>query len=348
MRGGGESHLCLLLSMVVAESSSFSLSYVLPLRLTSAGPAQVLTPYIAWLGARAELIVVDGSDPEIFARNAELWSRHATHVAPDAHLDYDNGKVNGVTTGVRLATNDQVVLADDDVRYDQDGLTAMTRLLEEADLVIPQNYFDPLVWHAMWDTSRSLLNRAFGYDFPGTLGIRRSRFMEMGGYDGNVLFENLELIRTVSAAGGVVRSAPDLFVRRLPPTSHHFWSQRIRQAYDDFALPGRMFTWLAIGPLVARLTARRRMKALLASLLLGVGVAEVGRRKNGGARVFPARCALFAPLWLLERGMCAWLALIQRNLRGGVVYRGRVIERAANAPRRSVAAPVARDIPRQS
>ena len=329
---------------MVGESSGSSLSYVLPLRLSSAGSADVLTPYIAWLGTRTELIIVDGSMRDLFVRNAERWGAHAKHVKPDPHLAYANGKVNGVTTGVRLAGNDRVVIADDDVRYDDAGLARMLRLLGDADLVIPQNYFDPPVWHAMWDTSRSLLNRAVGYDFPGTMGIRRSTFVTMGGYDGDVLFENLELIRTVSRAGGVVHTAPDLFVRRLPPTADHFRLQRVRQAYDDFALPVRMLTWLSIVPTVTSLIARRRKRLLLSLALVSVGIAEVGRRKDDGRRVFPARCAWFAPVWLMERALCAWLALINRTLRGGVVYGDGIIERAAN-PGRSGATRVRRGIP---
>ena len=38
------------------------------------------------------------------------------------------------------------------------------------DLVRPQNYFEPLPWHARWDTARTLLNRGLGRDYPGTLG----------------------------------------------------------------------------------------------------------------------------------------------------------------------------------
>jgi len=36
--------------------------------------------------------------------------------------------------------------------------------LAGADLVGPQNFFDPLPWHARWDSARTLLNRASGGD----------------------------------------------------------------------------------------------------------------------------------------------------------------------------------------
>ena len=52
------------------------------------------------------------------------------------------------------------------------------------------------------------------------------------------MFENLELVRTVVAAGGQERLAQELFVRRISSTARHLMGQRVRQAYDKFAPPG--------------------------------------------------------------------------------------------------------------
>ena len=57
------------------------------------------------------------------------------------------------------------------------------------------------------------------------------------------MFENLELVKTIEAAGGRQIVASDLFVRRLPLTTHHFVNQRIRQAYDDLARPVRFASY---------------------------------------------------------------------------------------------------------
>jgi hypothetical protein len=255
------------------------------------------------------------------------------HLAVDADLTGRSGKVNGVITGVRAAGHERVVLADDDVRYDDAVLDRVVDLLGEADLVRPQNYFDPLPWHAAWDTARTLLNRAFGADFPGTLAVRRSSFLAVGGYDGDCLFENLELLRTIEASGGTVASPLDLYVRRLPPDTRHFWSQRVRQAYDDFALPWRMAAELAVVPATAALAARRRPLPLLAAAAAVSGAAEVGRRRAGGAARFPPVCSLLAPVWVAERGVCAWLAVWARLHRGGVAYAGTVFSKSASSPR---------------
>jgi len=310
-----------------------SLSYVLPLRLQDEADLDELTAYLRTIGDVAEVIVVDGSPDTLFVQHSRAWGRLVRHVRPDPRHASLMGKVAGVMTGVELASHDLVVVADDDVRYDQRTLARMADLLEGADLVWPQNYFDPLPWHAAWDTGRTLLNRAAGHDFPGTLGVRRSTLLDAGGYDGDVMFENLELRRTIEVAGGRVVTPLDLYVRRSPPTTEHFFSQRVRQAYDDLAIPGRLALFLAIVPAGAAGLARGRWKALAGAAAGIVGLAEIGRRRAGGRAVFPARASLFAPLWVLERSVTSWMALWERFARGGVRYGDGRIRSAASSYR---------------
>ena len=124
------------------------------------------------------------------------------------------------------------------MRYERKTLAEGLDLLQDADLIVPQNVFTTWPWHARWDTARQLINRALGSDYPGTVLVRRDMLADRG-YHGDVLFENLQLMRTVTARGGVIRRARGLYVGR-PPTTRHFLSQRIRQAYDDFAQPTRL------------------------------------------------------------------------------------------------------------
>ncbi|PLS75325.1 MAG: hypothetical protein CYG61_07850, partial [Actinobacteria bacterium] len=251
-------------------------SYVLPLRWQQPASVEELTSYLRRLARDMEVIVVDGSPEEVFDHHHRLWHPFVVHIPPDADLQFLYGKVNGVLTGVRRASHDAVVLADDDVRYARSELERVVAGLATADLVRPQNYFSPLPWHARWDTARSLVNRALGGDFPGTLGVRRSTVLDMGGYDGDVLFENLELMRTIEAFGGRVADDPGCLVRRLPPTTRHFWGQRVRQAYDELARPPRMVASLALLPLASWLAARRRFSLLGAAMAATVALAEVG------------------------------------------------------------------------
>jgi hypothetical protein len=308
--------------------------YLLPLRwqTDSSGLAE-LTGYLRRISATCDVLIVDGSPPGVFARHHDSWAGFARHVRPDLDLDYRNGKVNGVVTGMRAAAAERVVIADDDVRYDDRSLARALARLDDADIVVPQNYFDPLPWHAAWDSARILLNRGLGMDYPGTLAVRRAAFWSAGCYDGDVLFENLELMRTLRAGGARLAPAPDVLVRRLPPDVRHFAGQRVRQAYDSLAQPPRLAAELALLPAAALATVTRHYRLLAGAAGTAVAIAELGRRRHGGAAVFPWYVPLLAPVWLAERSVCSWLALGCR-LRGGVRYSGQRLPRAATPVRK--------------
>jgi Glycosyl transferase family 2 len=318
-----------------------SVSYVLPLRWAESGPIEELSAYLRSIAQVAdEILVVDGSPAPIFAEHSAALRGLARHLAPHPDLDFQMGKVNGVLTGVRECSGELIVLADDDVRYDPSTLRDTVELLDGADLVRPQNYFDEMPWHARWDTARSLLNRVFTGDptfpvgdFPGTLAVRRSALLATGGYDGDALFENLELMRTIRAAGGRVVTPLDLYVARRPPSAAHFLSQRVRQAYDDFAIPARIGAFLALAPFAAHSSRRGRVHRLLIGALASIVLAEIGRRRAGGAKRFPPSGSLLAPAWMAERSLCSWLALVAK-LRGGVLYGGGRLRHSATPLRR--------------
>jgi hypothetical protein len=313
-------------------SGTLELSYVLPLRWHDSAGRVELTDYLHQLRASCrDIIIIDGSPPDVFAANELAWGSWTLHIPPDPDTACKMGKVAGVNTGLRHAHHERVVIADDDVRYEPIALERIAKLLRDYDLVRPQNFFAPLPWHARWDTARTLLNRAVGADFPGTLAVRRSPIIRGGGYDGDVMFENLELIRTVEAQGGQTCAPLDLYVRRLPPTSRHFVGQRTRQAYDDFAIPARMTIWLSLLPLTAAVLSKRRwVEAGTAAAGISL-LAERGRRRAGGSRVFPASSSLLAPLWVIERAVCSWLAVLQRLRFGGVRYGEEIIQTAAHS-----------------
>jgi hypothetical protein len=324
--------------MSMADSG---VSYVLPLRWTESGPIEELSAYLRSIAEVAdEIFVVDGSPAPVFAEHGTALLGVARHLAPHPDLDFQMGKVNGVLTGVRECSGELIVLADDDVRYDPSTLRQTVELLDGADLVRPQNYFDEMPWHARWDTARSLLNRVFTGDptfpvgdFPGTLAVRRSALLATGGYDGDALFENLELMRTIRAAGGRVATPLDLYVARRPPSAAHFISQRVRQAYDDFAIPARIGAFLTLVPFAAHSSRRGRVHRLLIGALASMILAEIGRRRAGGAKRFPPSGSLLAPAWVAERSLCSWLALAAK-LRGGVLYGGGRLRHSATPLRR--------------
>ena len=303
--------------------------YVLPLRWHDDSELAELTAYLREISRYARVLVIDGSPDELFDNHARAWAGLVRHLRPEP-FGYLNGKVNGVRTGLLHARAERVVIADDDVRYDADTLRCTVDLLYEADLVGPQNVFDPMPWHAVWDTGRTLLNRSVAADYPGTFAVRRSTFLEMGGYDGDVLFENLELMRTVRAFGGRVVRPLGVYVPRRAAGLDRFLDQRVRQAYDDLAQPWRMATYLPVVPLL--LSGRRGRLVVAAALASAVGLAEVGRRRAGGRQAFPVAATFAAPAWVLERSVCSWVALGQRLLFGGVRYSGQRLAVAAHSP----------------
>ncbi len=316
-------------------------TYVLPLRRDrfDARATAELSRYLGDLAPPVRVVVADGSPAPVRALHAASWDDAARTVAVAAPSPGCNGKVVGVLAGLATATTPAVVLADDDVRWESATLDRALAALDEADVVVPQNVFDPAPWHARWDTARSLVNRALGHGWAGTLVLRRGALGPQG-YDARVLFENLEFERTVLARGGRVAHRPDLFVVRRPPGVRAFREQRVRQAYDSFAQPARLLAELALAPLLAACVvgaarsdgARRTAGTAVALTVLGSGVlvAEVGRRTAGGAAAWPPTAALWAPAWLLERAVCVWVALAWR-LRGGVPYRGTRIRCAAHS-----------------
>jgi len=128
-----------------------------------------------------------------------------------------------------------------------------------------------LPWHARWDTTRSIINYLFGGYWPKTWGVREPTLMKAGGYSGDVLFENLEMVRTVQAVGGQEAAALDLVMTHRPPTAQHSLSQRTRQAYDEWARPVHFATQLAMLPAAMWITRK-------------------GATSAGGSRRFEHRC----------------------------------------------------------
>lgn len=311
--------------------------YLLPIRRSTGEPLdQELAAYLRRLAMSLdEVVVVDGSDPAEFTEHRRVWGPSVRHIAPDPALACLNGKVHGVLTGLFDTTADRLVIADDDVRYDDRTLDAVLAALDTADLVIPQNVFEPMPWHAAWDTSRSLINRCFSVDSPGTLAVRTAALLQIGGYDGDVMYENLELVRTMRAAGSTVVTRPDVVVARRPPTARRFFEQRHRQAYDDFAHPFKPWLFLTVIPLLSVLAVRnprRFLRTLWATVTGSWLMAEYGRRRHGGAGAISGAARWWAPVWILERSVAIWWALGER-LTGGVRYRGGRIPVAAHTGR---------------
>ena len=275
--------------------------------------------------AGCEVLVVDGSPREVFDAHGEAWLGACVHAPVDPQYKYLNGKVNGIHTGVALAAHERIILADDDIRYTPDDVRRMAHLLDSFEMVRPQNYLSPLPVWARTEAARMLINRAWiaEGDYPGTLGVRRGAMRRLGHYDGDVLFDNEEIVRHFRAKGARLRYARDFFILKRPPSFRKWVEQRPRQAYEDFVMRAKTLFFAALLPaLLVLWAAAGGRAALVAAAAVACGSALFAARGlgDGAARFFPPWLCLYAPLWVAERVLSTYWAFYWRVAYGGYPF----------------------------
>ncbi|HEX8187218.1 MAG TPA: glycosyltransferase family 2 protein [Pyrinomonadaceae bacterium] len=281
-------------------------------------------------GAGCEVLVVDGSPPDVFAAHAEAWGGACVHTPVDPQYKYLNGKVNGIHTGVSLSAHERIILADDDIRYTPDDVRRMAEMLDSFEMVRPQNYLKPLPAWARTEAARMLINRAWMAegDYPGTLGVRREAMLRLGHYDGDVLFDNEEIVRHFRAHGARIAYARDFFIMKRPPSLRKWFEQRPRQAYEDFVMRAKTAFFAALLPALALLWfISGRGWALAAGAAVACGAVIVAARGlgDGATRFFPPWLCLYAPLWVAERVASTYWAFYWRVARGGYPFGDRLL-----------------------
>lgn len=313
---------------------SYRCTYLCPLRIPQLSPDLILEFKEYWEFLRTldcEVLVVDGSPPKVFEVHKKEWT-NCRHVGVNPKFKYLNGKVNGIMTAVPMAAHEKIILADDDIRFSAADIERMVTGLEDFDLVRPQNYFDPLPWWTRVDSGRILLNRAFipEGDFPGSFGFRKSVFVAAGSFDGDVLFDNEELVKHLQNRGARIDFSTDFFVLRKPPTFEKWLEQRPRQAYEDFVMKKRTAFFLSLLPAHLLLATRRKKRhaALLAMAVSAFSIYKAfkGRRK-GANEVMPISTTLYAPAWVLERAVSIYIALYWRLAKGGYPFGDKVVSK---------------------
>jgi hypothetical protein len=282
--------------------------------------------------AGCDVLVVDGSPPDVFAAHGEAWRGACSHAPVDPQYKYLNGKVNGIHTGVALSAHERIILADDDIRYTPDDVRRMTELLDDYEMVRPQNYLRPLPVWARTEAARMLINRAWiaEGDYPGTLGVRRSAMLRVGHYDGDVLFDNEEIVRHFRARGASICYARDLFVLKRPPSFRKWIEQRPRQAYEDFVMRAKTFFFAALPPALALawlVGGWRWALAFAASVACGASLLAARGLGDGASRFFPPRLCLYAPLWIAERAASTYWAFYWRVARGGYPFGDKLLSK---------------------
>ena len=308
-------------------------TYLLPIRrrVFDVTEANALGDYFRSLAdGGCELVVIDGSPDHVFEEHNRVWSNVCRHERVERHWGYLNDKVNGIHTGVALAANEKIILADDDIRYSAKNLSDVVDLLDRFEVVRPQNFLRPLRWWSRMEAARMLINRATlrTADYPGTNGFRRSSMLRVGHYDGDVLFDNEEMIRHFASSGASICYANDLFIAKRPPTLSKWLEQRPRQAYEDFPLRAKTAIFFGIPPLLLAATLLgHALLVFMPLLLIPVLMAAVGRLRGKAARFFTISTCFFAPLWVIERSISTYCALYWYFARGGYPFGGRVLSK---------------------
>jgi len=284
--------------------------------------------------------VIDGSPPEVFAKHHALLHPVCRHIPVDRSYGYLNDKVNGVHTGAAAVTQDKIILADDDIRYRADQLNEIVRLLDRFEVVRPQNFLRPLPWWAKMESARMLINRATlrAGDYPGTCAFRRATFLRVGHYDGDVLFDNEEMIRHFAEKKATICYALDLLVQKKPPRFRKWLEQRPRQAYEDFGLRTKTIFFLTLLPLcllIRVLFGGIALTGFLWLALIAVLLALVGVLRGRAREVVPFSCCLFAPLWIAERSLSTYAAIFWFVTRGGYPFGERILSKGIGRSWRS-------------
>jgi hypothetical protein len=315
--------------MNTQESERFRCTYLLPIRRVHAsnGEAKAFAQYFRELSkAGCEVLVVDGSPPEVFAAHTREWDDMCRHVTVDKKYTYLNGKVNGVHTGVDLASCEHIVLADDDIRYTAADIARACAQLEHYELLRPQNYIAPLPWWGRTESARMLINRGTlrAGDYPGTCAFRRSTCLRVGHYDGDVLFDNEELVRHFALKGADILCATDFFVLKLPPSFAKWIEQRPRYAYEDFVMRAKTALFASLIPAALALGLSAGLIAVLVLVtlvvLVSVSLSLRGLLRDRAYHFLPARTVFYAPLWVLERSLATYFAFYWRLRYGGYPF----------------------------
>ena len=299
-----------------------------------ASEARELANYFSTLiAAGCDVLVIDGSPAPVFQQNDEAWRAVCRHEKVDRSFGYLNDKVNGIHTGVRLASTEKVILADDDIRYAARKIDLVCKMLDDYEVVRPQNYLRPLRWWGRMEAARMLINRAMlqTADYPGTCAFRRTTMLRVGHYDGDVLFDNEEMIRHFAAAGASINYATDLFVRKRPPTFRKWIEQRPRQAYEDFGLRPKTALFIGFPVIATWIAAAAGWKAFVVCLswiaMAAVMTAAIGRFRGTASKYFPLSVCFFAPLWILERSLSTYLAVYWYFTRGGYPFGDKILSK---------------------
>ncbi|MEA2164930.1 MAG: hypothetical protein QOK37_3057 [Thermoanaerobaculia bacterium] len=280
------------------------------------GEHRELTSYLSDIGvAGCDVVVVDGSPEETFDENGKSLRWVGRHVAArPCHRSF-SGAIDPIRAAIDFSNCDKVIVADQNVRYDDQAIGQICALLDHHEVVEPQDYFAPLPWWSGIEAGRMLVHRGVDPlpDHGVTFGMRKWSVRGLRTIDA-ACTNGDDPVRRLASQGADVFSACDVFVRRLPPILGEWFRDRPRQADDDFALPVKSAFFFALLPTMALLSilGGARLAGGYAGAVACAAMVLAIRGRMGASPFFPLRACLSAPLWIVERSVSVYWALFRK------------------------------------
>lgn len=276
-----------------------------------------LATYLSTLGvADCDVVILDPSPRPQFDRNARILRWVGRHAALRPEHRAGSG-VDVVRAASEYAACDKVIVAAEDIRYTSAAVGQLCDLLEKHEVVEPQDYLDPMPWWGGIEAGRILIHRGIEPqpDHGATFGFRRSALRALHALSPATSPD--AQVRRLAAVGAEVYPAPDVFVRREPGALGEWLSARARFAGEDFELPMKTAFFFSLVPLLVLLAVVGGLQLAggYAGVIAFASMALAIRGRAGASPFFPLRACLFAPLWVLERSLSVYWALL-RKLRG--------------------------------
>lgn len=282
---------------------------------------RALANYLSTLGsAGCEVLVVDGSDPEVFDEYHRVLRWVARHQAVLPHCRFIDGRVDLVQAATELTTTEKVIIAASASRYTAAEVRAISDLLDWHDVVEPEEYVEPLPWWGGVDAGSVLLHRGVDQvrQSRATFGFRSASFRSNRDVTDR---SGRNETRRLALQGAEVHRAREVFVRREPGTFGGWLRLRPREASAELVAPLKTAFFLALAPLfvVLAILGGPPMAAACGGAMAIASVVLALRGRAGAGKFFPLRACLFAPLWIVERSVSVYWALFDR-LRGATVH----------------------------
>ncbi len=283
----------------------------------STGDLRELATYLSTLGvADCDVVVLDPSPRLQFELNGRILRWVGRHVAVRAEHRVGSG-IDVVRAASTYAACEKVIVAADDIRYTGAAIGQLCDLLDAHEVVEPQDYLDPMPWWGGIDAGRILIHRGIEPqpDHGATFGFRRSALRALRALTPATAADSNA--RRLAAVGAEVYPATDVFVRREPGAFGDWVSARPRLAGNDFELPMKSAFFFSLVPLLLLLASVGGLQLAggYAGVIAFASVALAVRGRLGASSFFPLRACFFAPLWVLERSVSVYWALL-RKLRG--------------------------------